>query len=234
MKKYATALLYAAAFALPLSAQAEPASLTVTTDAITPEGYIDSQYAFCITSVEKHTQNGTNRNIGLSWSKGPEATRSYAIIAVDTDVPTQFEDAGKEGKTLPDSMPRRDFYHWILLNIPASTHAIAAGQDSNGFSPNGKSDLQMPYGLRGVNDYAPFMANSPATKGVYAGYDGPCPPWNDERVHNYHFRVYALDTEKLESPEPFTGESAMKLIESHTLAQGEIVGLYTLNPLLRK
>ena len=29
--------------------------------------------------------------------------------------------------------------------------------------------------------------------GDYYGYDGPCPPWNDELVHRYVFTLYALD-----------------------------------------
>src|SRR3546814_13406313 len=29
-------------------------------------------------------------------------------------------------------------------------------------------------------------------EGRYLGYDGPCPPWNDERVHRYHFEVIAM------------------------------------------
>ena len=28
--------------------------------------------------------------------------------------------------------------------------------------------------------------------GTYRGYDGPAPPWNDQRVHRYHFTLFAL------------------------------------------
>ena len=34
--------------------------------------------------------------------------------------------------------------------------------------------------------------------GDYYGYDGPCPPWNDELVHRYVFTLYALDVPRLE------------------------------------
>jgi phosphatidylethanolamine-binding protein (PEBP) family uncharacterized protein len=34
--------------------------------------------------------------------------------------------------------------------------------------------------------------------GDYYGYDGPCPPWNDLRLHHYIFRLYALDVPRLD------------------------------------
>ena len=62
------------------------------------------------------------------------------------------------------------------------------------------------------------------------GYDGACPPWNDERVHHYHFQVFALDTEKPEGlKETFTGAQAEAAIVPHVLAKGEVVATYTLN-----
>jgi phosphatidylethanolamine-binding protein (PEBP) family uncharacterized protein len=33
----------------------------------------------------------------------------------------------------------------------------------------------------------------------YGGYDAPCPPWNDARLHHYHFIVYAIDAPTLVS-----------------------------------
>jgi phosphatidylethanolamine-binding protein (PEBP) family uncharacterized protein len=40
------------------------------------------------------------------------------------------------------------------------------------------------------------MAGNPDMAGQYFGYDGPCPPWNDERMHHYIFTIYALDIDK--------------------------------------
>jgi phosphatidylethanolamine-binding protein (PEBP) family uncharacterized protein len=42
--------------------------------------------------------------------------------------------------------------------------------------------------------------------GEYYGYDGPCPPWNDERVHTYVFTLYALDIPRLPLEGRFTGK----------------------------
>jgi hypothetical protein len=44
--------------------------------------------------------------------------------------------------------------------------------------------------------------------------------------------VYALDVESLGLKEGFTPEDAVKAIKRHTVAKGEVVGTYTLNPSL--
>ena len=38
-----------------------------------------------------------------------------------------------------------------------------------------------------------WFASDKDMAGDYHGYDGPCPPWNDEIPHRYVFTVYALD-----------------------------------------
>ncbi len=53
-------------------------------------------------------------------------------------------------------------------------------------------------------------------------YIGPCPP---KGVHHYHFRVYALDA-KLDLPESTDKKALLQAIASHTLASGEVIGLY--------
>jgi Raf kinase inhibitor-like YbhB/YbcL family protein len=214
-------------------AQAKP-ELTVTAEGIASDGYIDTDYAFCVPAAEGHVKEGPDKSIGLAWSKGPEGTRSYAIIMVDPDVPASFDDAGKEGRTLPEGMDRRSFYHWVLYDIPAEKSQIPAYTDSQTIVKHGKTELKTPYGTRGVNDYAPYFASDPERAGVYAGYDGPCPPWNDERIHHYHIKVFALDVESLGLSGPVTGPRVMDAIATHILAQGEVVGKYTLNPDAKK
>jgi phosphatidylethanolamine-binding protein (PEBP) family uncharacterized protein len=84
--------------------------------------------------------------------------------------------------------------------------------------------------VRGLNDYTKVTAGNDATKGQYYGYDGPCPPWNDEVVHHYHFAVFALSAKKLDLPQDFDGAAVLEVIKDKVLAQGEVVGLYTQNP----
>jgi hypothetical protein len=67
-------------------------------------------------------------------------------------------------------------------------------------------------------------------KGQYFGYDGPCPPWNDEIVHHYHFTVYALNVASLNLPAGFAAADAMAAMNGVVLAKGDVVGLYAQNP----
>jgi Raf kinase inhibitor-like YbhB/YbcL family protein len=202
--------------------------LKVSVDAIQNNGPIPAEYAFCVPSSQGHTTSGANKNPEITWSKGPAATKSYVIIVVDTDVPSVFDDADKEGKVIKQSMPRQDFYHMVLVDIPASQNRLAMGADSSGITPKGKKPGATPNGLRGVNDYTEDAA------GTFGGYDGPCPPWNDERLHHYHFIVYAIDVPSLGLSGNFTGKDAQAAIAKHTLAKGEVVGTYTQNPELMK
>ena len=231
---YTAILGIATLYAFGVTATGVP-KLKVTADGLDAKGYILPEFAFCVADAKTHVTEGNNMSIGLSWSKGPAATKSYAIIAVDTDVPANFDDAGKEGKTLPADMPRKNFYHWVLLDIPPSITSIPVHADSHTVSKHGKSDIETPFGKRGVNDYAGYFEDNPERKGVYAGYDGPCPPWNDALVHHYHFKVFALDVPSLGiSGTAATGDASLKAMENHILAEGETVGKYTLSPRAKK
>ena len=67
-------------------------------------------------------------------------------------------------------------------------------------------------------------------RGDYYGYDGPCPPWNDLRLHRYVFTLYALDVSHVEVDGDLTGPNARLAIAGHVLAQASLTGTYTLNP----
>lgn len=185
------------------------------------------EQAYCRPTEDGKSENGINRRPSVVWSKGPEGTKSYAIVMVDPDVPTDFTDAGKEGKTIPASMKRQDFYHWAQIDIPAIAEGFPSGSGN-------EYPQQQPrfLGIPGLNSYAKFYTDKP--KGEYTGYDGPCPPWNDERLHHYHFKVFALDVETLGLKKKFAPEDAVKAMQGHILAEGECVGAYTLNPKLMK
>ena len=82
---------------------------------------------------------------------------------------------------------------------------------------------------QGLNDYMAFMAGSKMA-GDYFGYDGPCPPWNDERLHHYWFTVYAVDIESLDLPDRFDGRDVMAALDGHVLAEASLTGTYSLHP----
>lgn len=203
-------------------------ALAVTVQGLTPEAPIAEKHAFCAPRGTEKSAPGQNISPGISWSKGPEGTKSYAVIVVDSEVPVNLADAGKEGRVIPAEMPRQDFYHMIALNIPATAQGIAEGEGK-------PARNRMPGVVFGINDYPKFLGlpDSLTNADKYSGYDGPCPPWNDLRVHRYHFRVYALSTVLSLKAQP-KGAEVMSLIAPHILAMGEVVGTYTLNPMLKK
>jgi Raf kinase inhibitor-like YbhB/YbcL family protein len=194
--------------------------LTVTVGGLRPGGVIPAVNANCVPAPQGHTTQGPNRSPKISWTKGPANTASYAIIAVDTDVPTVVDAANQEGKTIAASLKRRDFYHWVLVDIPPSVTSLPEGADSG--EPSPKKPGPIKYGVRGINNY------SRGGK-IFGGYDGPCPPWNDEIPHHYHFIVYALDVAHLGVSGNFTGPDVLKGMQGHILAKGEVVGVYSLN-----
>ena len=101
-----------------------------------------------------------------------------------------------------------------------TTTEIAAGDCSNGIVAGGKKELSGPAGSRqGVNDYTSWFASDADMTGTYRGYDGPCPPWNDMRVHRYHFTIYALSCERAPVEGDFTAPDALEGDRPHVLAE---------------
>lgn len=194
---------------------------------------IPGRLAFCVPDAGSHVALSDNLNPHLTWSGAPAGTRSFALICHDPDVPSRGDDVNQEEREVPADLPRVDFYHWLLLDIPAGQVEIAEGGHSAGVSARGKSGPGAPGGLRhGVNDYTGWFAGDAAMVGDYYGYDGPCPPWNDSLEHRYVFTVYALDVASLPVVGVLTPANIMAAIDGHVLASASLTGRYTLNPRL--
>ena len=149
-------------------------SLTITSTAFTEGGKIP----------RKHTCEGEDISPDLSWSGVPEGTESLALIVDDPDAP----DPAK---------PQRVYVHWVVYNIPPTTHGI----------PEGGSLVSGP--VTGSNDFGKKE------------WGGPCPPIGR---HRYFFKLYALDTTlDLSSAKKAEVENAMK---GHILGQAELMGTY--------
>jgi Raf kinase inhibitor-like YbhB/YbcL family protein len=127
----------------------------------------------------KYTCDGQNVAPPLEWSGVPERSKSVAVICDDPDAPSGT------------------FTHWVLYNIPASTHSL----------PEHPS-----IGISGVNSFGK------------TGFGGPCPPRNDD-VHHYHFRVYALDIDSLGAA-GLSKENVLEAMNGHVVAEGELVATY--------
>ena len=194
---------------------------------------IPGELAFCVPDAAHHVCLGKNLNPQLAWSDVPAGTRSFAVICHDPDVPSQGDDVNQEGRVVPAALPRVDFFHWVLIDLPAAVNAIKEGEFSNDVTPRGKPGPQAAHGARqGVNNYTDWFAGDHDMRGDYHGYDGPCPPWNDEIVHHYVFTVYALDIEKLPLTGKFGGPEVRAAMQGHILAEASLTGTYTLNPAL--
>jgi Raf kinase inhibitor-like YbhB/YbcL family protein len=200
---------------------------------------IPGDNAFAIPDAKSHLRLSANRNPHLAWSDVPEGTKSFALICVDPDVPSHGDDVNIEGKVIPADLPRVDFYHWILLDLPADTRSVDEGVFSDGVQARGKPGPEIKAGpfagcRHGINDYTQFFAGDGDMAGDYFGYDGPCPPWNDARLHHYVFTLYALDVAQLSVQGNLNGAEVLSLLQGHILAQASLTGTYTLNPDLVK
>jgi para-nitrobenzyl esterase len=100
------------------------AKLTVTTPAFKAGEQIPFEY----------TQYRTNTFPGLTWSKGPAGTKSYALIMQDNTL----------------ILRGAPILHWTLINIPAGVTKLDAGMAPSGnppgsaYGPNYKGAAQ-PY-----------------------------------------------------------------------------------------
>ncbi len=174
---------------------------------------------------------GGNRNPQLHWDKVPGDTRSFVLLCIDTDGPTDPATVGRDDMQIPVEQPRTEFVHWTMIDLPADQRSIPAGSCSAGISARGKHAPPGPHGTRqGLNDYTGWFAGNADMAGDYLGYDGPYPPPNDLRVHRYFFRLFALDCERLPVPERFTAADVFHAMHGHVLAEAAVWGTYSLNP----
>jgi Raf kinase inhibitor-like YbhB/YbcL family protein len=207
---------------------AAPPSLQVTVGGLSAEGRLPASAAYC--PPTKMDPSEYDISPSVAWSRGPAATRSYALIMTDLDVPKDLSLINKPGVTIPADAPRVPFIHWVLIDIPPSITALSRGAEGNGFVPKGKPIGPTPHGLRGANVYSHFYPANSELAGTRGGYDGPCPPNNDIAPHRYVTRVYALDVPTLGLHGLFYGEDALRAMQGHLLAVGESEAKYSANP----
>jgi Raf kinase inhibitor-like YbhB/YbcL family protein len=151
-------------------------TFTLESPAFVQNGSIPSAY----------TCEGGDTSPALKWSGAPAGTKSFALIVDDPDAPDP-------------AAPKMTWVHWVLYNIPASTHSL--GEDAAKGLPAGTKS--------GANDW---KRND---------YGGPCPPIGQ---HRYFHKLYALDTTlTLENANKPALEKAMK---GHVLAEAVLVGTY--------
>lgn len=97
----------------------------------------------------------------------------------------------------PDA-PGGTFRHWGVFDIPARARAVGGDRK---------------VGTEVGNDFGKV------------GYGGPCPP-KGHGPHHYHFKLFALDTDKLNLAPTAKVKDVEDSARQHALAEGELVGTY--------
>jgi Raf kinase inhibitor-like YbhB/YbcL family protein len=176
-----------------------------------------------------------NVNPHLAWSELPAGTKSLALVCHDFDVPSKGDDVNKADREIPSDLPRVDFFHWLLVDLPPTVTQIAEGEFCRGFTPRGKPGPAAAHGARqGLNDYTGWFAGDAERSGNYFGYDGPFPPFNDSLVHHYVFTLYALGVARLPVEGHFTGAQVRAALAGHVIDAATYSGTYTLNKRLAR
>lgn len=128
----------------------------------------------------------------LHWTPGPAATKSYALVFLDTSLSEQ-------------SPPDEHGYHWAMWDIPKQTTQL----------PQELSDGQFPVEPEGAEQVSGYS-------GIPYRFLGPCPSWLDTKMpgagrsnDSYAFILYALDVEQLEKPEPVTGVKYVHTLDDY-------------------
>lgn len=204
--------------------------MKLCSDSFLDGGALAAEFAFAAIAPASagHVKPGGNRNPHLAWEEVPNGTESLALFCIDGDAPLDATDGNQTGRVVAKSAARGDFFHWSLLDLPSTLRHIGAGQLSNGITARGKG----PGGAwrQGLNDYTGQFAADPVMAGDYYGYDGPCPPWNDDQVHHYIFRLYAIDEARLALPPRFDSRDALDALHGHIIDEAQLIVTYTLNP----
>lgn len=125
---------------------------------------------------------GGNVSPDLTWGDVPSGTKSFAITCFDPDA------------------PRGGFWHWVVVDIPATVTTIPEG----GPVPSDGRELPSDFGT--------------------PGWGGPCPPRGP--AHRYVFTVYALDIPKLAVPARAGGDAVVKALKPHILDSAHFTGMF--------
>src|SRR5215467_7099171 len=127
--------------------------MKISTTAFSDMAPIPGEFAFAVNDPKTHVRLSHNRNPDFTWTDVPAGTRSLVLICHDPDVPSRGDDVNQEGRVVPASLPRVDFFHWVLIDLPPTSTGIGRGAHSEGVVARGKPGPQAPAGRHENNDY---------------------------------------------------------------------------------
>jgi Raf kinase inhibitor-like YbhB/YbcL family protein len=135
-----TSLALLALAAMPLSAQAEP--FTLSSPTIKDGARLSQAQVFKGFGCE-----GGNVSPALQWRGAPKGTRSFALTVYDPDAPTGS-----------------GWWHWVVYNLPAQTTGLPEGAgaaDSTGGLPSGAVQGRTDFGTTGFGGACPPQGDRP-------------------------------------------------------------------------
>jgi Raf kinase inhibitor-like YbhB/YbcL family protein len=169
---------------LPYDLMPEVPSFEVRSDDVADGQQMPENQAF-----DDWGMTGGNISPSLSWSGFPAETKSFAVTCFDPDAPTGS-----------------GFWHWLVIDIPATVTSLPAGA--------GGGDLSLPDGAFHVrNDY------------MTKDFGGSAPPQGDP-PHRYVFAVHAVDSEKLGIDSDVSPAVAGFNLRFHTIARGLLIPVF--------
>ncbi len=173
--------------------------MELSTTAFADMGVIPAEFAFCAIDPATHVKLSANRNpdFALDGSARRHEVAGAVVPRPGRAVARRRRQPG--GSRRAGIAAARRFLP-LGADRPAARHAgDRARRVLRRASPRAASPgPHAPRDARqGINDYTGWFAGDKDMAGNYFGYDGPCPPWNDELPHRYVFTLYALDVPRL-------------------------------------
>lgn len=131
--------------------------------------------------------DGPNLSPALNWQNAPVGTQSFAITVFDPDAPTGS-----------------GFWHWLILDIPASVTSLAQGA-GNGQLPAGCRSFNNDYGIK--------------------EFGGACPP-EGHGMHRYQFTVWALPEATLGVPDGASAAVVGFMLNATAIGKATLTATY--------
>jgi len=181
------------------------------------------EYTFLKPHPTAFAELSRNRNPHFAWGEIPSGCKSMAMVMYDEDAPTSKDFVNKKDKMVPYDYPRTEFYHWAIVDLDPKVF-IQAAEFGKEVTLKGKMGPASARGTRcGINDFTSWYAGNPIMEGKYFGYDGPAPPWNDEKAHKYIWTLYALKEKKFPLEGDFTCKQVVDAIKNGGLSLDKAV-----------
>ena len=79
----------------------------------------------------------------------PAGTRSLALICHDFDVPSRGDDVNQPDREVPADLPRVDFFHWVLVDLPPARARSPRARSAAASRPAASPARQVRAGFRG-------------------------------------------------------------------------------------